>query len=283
MAPAMKLLGTDFGNGDQDKQIFQFDREFSRYRDNKLIQATERPEKHFLQTAEPQTPLFELALWFTATLTKEHPSYFSLEDKSLACHLTGTNIRLSPGNPAQLLQTIGQEIQEDFAVVRVADNTDTLELLHVCAPSGWAPEDKIGRSFLGVHQPVPDFGPVARAAPGLLQGCVEKGPFVRFVWTVEETDDLNHHPDIRSPAGRQFLDGNLCIRTERQVIHGFPEWNAFLFTIRVGFVRIPDLAQNPAWIPPLISGLQSMSPASREYKGLEHSFDLVIEILNSIQ
>lgn len=274
MAPALRALGTDFGNGAEDGKVFQIDSEFDRYHLNKL---TLRPESHFLGVADPVVPQFELALWIAANLVRENPWLFSLEDGCLVCNLTGSRIPLA----TVTLGELGMEVQEDFAVVSGADR---MEYLHVSAPSGWAPEEKIGRSFLEVHSPVPDFDAVRAASVGILRGCIERGPFVRFVWTVEEDDRLNRHPMTHGAdweGHRGFEVGTLCVRTERQVIFGFPEWNAFLFTIRVGHVREPDFRARPELIDPLLAGLESMSPESRRYKGLGNSFERVGEILRA--
>jgi len=272
MAPALRTLGTDFGNGAEDGKIFQLDSEFDRYHLNK---ESVLPERHFLEVDDPAVPQFELGLWMAGTLVREHPLHFGLGDGCLVCALTGSRIPLATVTLGQL----GLEVQEDFAVV---SGVDRLEYLHISSPSGWAPEEKIGRSFLEVHSPVPDFDPVRSAATGILRGCIERGPFVRFGWAVEEDDRLNRHPKSHWAEGagnHNFDSGTLCLRTERQVIFGFREWNAFLFTIRVGHVREADFRANVGLIDPLLKGLDSMSADSRRYKGLTKSFDRVIEIL----
>ncbi len=81
---------------------------------------------------------------------------------------------------------------------------------------------------------------ITQRAVQLLNSLVNKGPFVRFAWGLATDRYLNHHPiapegkNTRFWEGRRFDPDNpeLYLRVERQVTHGFPEIDAFMFTIR---------------------------------------------------
>ena len=103
---------------------------------------------------------------------------------------------------------------------------------------------------------------------------------VRFAWGVTFDDRLEHHPALpRTPfdasSPRAFL------RVERQTIWGFPARSAALFTIRTYLYDCDRLRRDATTRQPLISALQSMSPASRAYKGLAEDFDGLIEWLSA--
>ena len=45
VAPGLRPFGTSFGNGELDQKVFQFDQEFSRYRENKIACLSENARK----------------------------------------------------------------------------------------------------------------------------------------------------------------------------------------------------------------------------------------------
>ena len=47
VAPGLKLLGTDFGNGAMDRRVFQIDADFPRFRQSKLACRQDRIENMF--------------------------------------------------------------------------------------------------------------------------------------------------------------------------------------------------------------------------------------------
>jgi hypothetical protein len=100
---------------------------------------------------------------------------------------------------------------------------------------------------------------------------------------------LNHHPnapeglDKNLWLGRHFDPTNphLYLRVERQVIHGFPSINTFLFTIRTYFYDVATLKQSPSKRQAIQSALQSMSAATLRYKGLAESLPLILDWLEN--
>ena len=94
----------------------------------------------------------------------------------------------------------------------------------------------------------------------LLQGILQKGPFVRFAWGVGTDNRLNHHP-APPPGktelewgGRRFDPKNpkLYARVERQVLWAIPNKNRALFTIRTYF---QDMAEMKKTNPDAVKGL----------------------------
>lgn len=70
---------------------------------------------------------------------------------------------------------------EDFLIHRIDDQKDYLSSVHVCFPSHWYPEDKIGKSFNEIHQPVPMN---LKNSDKLVRAMVNGGIFERFVWSI---------------------------------------------------------------------------------------------------
>ena len=118
---------------------------------------------------------------------------------------------------------------------------------------------------------------------------ISGSPTTRFTLGIEFDDDLNHYPrtkpagDPLEARGRRFdaAEQPLSLRIERQTTIGMPEENAALFLIRVYLYdfRIPraDRARRDA----VIAALRSMSPESREYKGVDGCLEDVIGLLDA--
>ena len=171
------------------------------------------------------------------------------------------------GQPLQPLDRLMTNVAEDLAIVVQRESEDHLAYLHVCSPSHWGMDEKLGQSFFATHQPVPGIERVNAAATGLVRAMITGTPKVRFVWTVETDNDFNHHPS--KPVGREFgSDTEFYVRWERQITVGFPEINAAAFLIRVGFCPESQIWPFPDRREALIASLESMSPESRVYKGL---------------
>jgi hypothetical protein len=171
---------------------------------------------------------------------------------------------------------------EDIAVVACGQRgggDDRIVALHLCAPSHWRAEDKIGRSFADAHAPVPGMERSRQtgAARALMDAAVHRGPWVRFAWGITGDDRLNHHPDPPPGVdpgawrGRAFdpnADPPFFVRAERQVLWGLPDVNAFVFAIRVYHRSGAVIRANPHQRALLTAALQSMNTDARRYKNL---------------
>ncbi len=273
VSPGLKTLGTDFGNGLLDQKLFQFDTEWRTYLVSKAECVSSRPSFHLLRSQLPEEVEARVISFLTDKLLTEWPEYFEQREGSLFCRLTEKLIPIE-------LDSLVSQVQEDLAIVVVTEEQDHLAYLNVCSPSHWAPESKIGQSFFETHLPVPGFERINSVAAAMARSMVNKGPFVRFVWTLESDLRLNHHPiapegsDSNEWRGRDFSKG-FYVRVERQSTWGLPEVGAALFAIRVSFVDGLEVLNNPKEWQALESSIRSMSPESKAYKGLETFLDTV--------
>lgn len=303
VSPGLFPLTTDFGNGAADTHLFQLDNEFARYRDNKEACRAERFGKYVCQQEfDPEIAEATVRLMQTRMLT-EYPEYFTQQSSAsdatiLHCHLTDEQIPLdgqmrlaSPlSDYHDAFDAFCCQVQEDIAIVRrTPDGGDKVVALHLCAPSVWAAEEKIGQNFVVTHAPVPAFGKVAAAANALIDSCVRRGPFVRFTWGISFSDRLNQHPEPPPglPSAREQrihfdpTSDPLWFRMERQTLWGMPEVDAFLFTIRIFLHDAREIAAHPENGPALRAALESMTSEARHYKGVADVFDRVMEALGN--
>jgi hypothetical protein len=284
--PGLFKFGTDFGNGEADRQVFQIDDEFPRYRAAKMAARQERLSKYFQThdyrpaTAERIEQFIVERLPLTPTLS---PSRGEGDTLSTAGQSILARLPLSRGGEGQGegFDSLACRVQEDLAVIQRAGGRHWLAAIHLCFPNHWAAEDKIGKTFAEIHALVAGIEPINRQADKLVDAMINAtSGFVRFVWGIATDDELNHHPS--DPRGRQFDPKNprAFLRIERQTIWGFPEVEASLFTIRTYF---EDLAViEPEKRAKVISAIESMTPESLEYKGLTASRDDLLAWLRSL-
>lgn len=288
VAPGLRPLGFNFGNGERDKFVFQIDDQYLNYRENKIACYQERISKYF-QTANYSAKVSAAVNKFlVAQITKEYPELFSFKNETLFCAVTEQQIRFSSG--PDFLESFCLQVQEDIAVVCRDGEKDWLAAIHLCSPSHWSAEEKVGKNFVDIHLPVPGIEKINSTAAQLVNGMIAKGPWVRFVWGVGSDKRLNHHP-IPPPGknpniwkGRSFnanqSGSSFFIRYERQVIIGLPEVSAALFFTRPYFLDGNEIKANVRERDLLRSALLSMNASSLKYKGLAESRDEIISWLD---
>lgn len=158
-------------------------------------------------------------------------------------------------------------LQEDF-VIWAPNRAGQLsaQIISVCFPSGWNPLDKANKTFLEIHEPVPDFDTVNRAADHIARMMTTRGPFIRSVWTIANSPDLNRHPDRCRPWTTETVD-SMWYRCERQTTIPV-EGRAALFLIRVYMVPLSDVFRDAEKKQRILDSIDSMSESTIAYKDL---------------
>ncbi len=260
LTPGLRPFGFDFGNGDFDQKLFQIDSEFETFRKNKICCLAERKDKYVQRFSLSLKVESEISEFIRSRLKEEHK--IEVTDSSL--------------------DDLALLVPEDFAVISRDQNSDWVSYLHLCSPSHWSAEGKIGKSFFAVHAPVPGIEKILKAQKAMVDAIISKGPFVRFVWSFVTDRELNHHPDSVHPrVWRGESENPFFLRVERQVTWPFPSLNAGLFTIRVSFVDSQVIKSNAFYKENLVSALKGMTDESLQYKGILDFRDQVIEYLDS--
>ncbi len=144
--------------------------------------------------------------------------------------------------------------------------------LFVAAPSGWDPGARGNAGLADLHAPVPHAGPLRAAGAAIADAMVDKGPFVRYVWSLAADDAPSHHPR-RHPAtplgGRD--PATWWLRVERQTTLPLPSLGASAFFIRVLHQPLARAVAGPGRRARMASAVRSMDAALRAYKGLAGS------------
>ncbi len=302
VAPNLRPVGADFGNGDADRRLILIDSAFERYRSNKDAAYAEDRHKYWMHLNDSPESIVAAFQAIAIHLATDYPQHYGFASDVLTNALTGEQIALDsdglldqkrsilPPAVDHVLEAVALQIQADVALIeQIPGGADTNTALHLCAPGHWAASDKIGQSFFHSHSSVPGFGAINAVAPRLVDAMINKGSMVRFVWGIESDDRLNHHPqppaawDPHEWNGRQFASERFWVRTERQTTLGLPSVGAALFFIHVQTLPDSFVLQSDEFRESLKSALLSMSPEARRYKGIEEGFDSLLSIIDSVR
>ena len=303
----LHLLGTDFGNGDADAKVFQIDASFDRYRRAKLVARAECLSKYYRVHRYTPAVAQQVAHFIAYRLAREHPDHFSVEQQIsgstvLNCALTGEALVFAADmqlvearnkvDPPYIsaLDALACQTQEDLAVFRMADR-EWLSAVHLCFPNHWAAEEKIGRSFSEIHSPVPGIGKISARGAALVDAMIYKGPYVRFAWGLSTDTHLNHHPQPRPDVAQHTWQGRtfdrarpaLWLRIERQILWGFPQIAAALFTIRTYFTDCRQIKRDSGKLARLTCAIESMSLETLRYKGIANTKPEILRWLRSAE
>ena len=165
-----------------------------------------------------------------------------------------------------LFDALCSQIQEDVCVMQ----HDRLASAHVCLPSWWSPREKMMMSMAEMHKDVP--GMDETAYDNIWNACLNKGPFIRYNWTLTSSPILNQHPTKN--IGKDFDNGDLFLRVERQVLKGFTEIHSVLFLIRTYVADVKTLEKSQR--ETLANAIDKMSYEELKYKGLTNHKECVI-------
>ncbi len=258
-------LGTDFGNGPADRAYFQRDEHTAAALSEKRRIMAAHPERFGL--FEEHVPKLAAVLQWMRTRAVQDvgPSH---GDGSNPCidDVGRPNARVPQtlDELAAACNTLASQVAEDFVIMTRNGDEHCASLVHVCFPSGWHPERILGLGFDAIHEPVADFEPVAKRSASLVRALFERGPYVRFVWTLCPDAQLDRHPSRELAPWSETSGG--CLRVERQVTVPFPALDASLFLIRVHLY--PFSALNEEQRGRVCRSLQQTSEAILSYKGL---------------
>ena len=142
--------------------------------------------------------------------------------------------------PERIFNYFMLNIQEDLCIFQRKEKNNWLALAHVAFPSRWNPSDRIGKNFNTIHDPVPSAENLIKHSDKIVDACINKGPFERWAWGLYPTYELNFHPEENKNIFDEETQ-NIFFRSERQCIIGFPDINAFMFTIRPFVSNIIDM------------------------------------------
>ncbi len=174
------------------------------------------------------------------------------------------------------LAALSMSLQEDFALMRQTDSRGLRAIaLSAAFPSGWNPDAKIGKSMLAIHEPVADNHRLQAATAAMSIAMTEKGPFVRYVWTLAGSNARARPVGVDDLSALNNAE-QLWFRYERQVSVPLGD-STSLFLIRVMHASFRAVIDSQTAYSNLVSALNSMSEEMLRYKNLHHAKRLVLD------
>jgi hypothetical protein len=197
--------------------------------------------------------------------------------------LLGTTTHFCLGDrdalPLAPLDWVGREVQEDLLLLDGSSDGDGAFHLvagQLCFANRWSLAEKMGRSFLEIHAPVPGFAEqIGRSSNLLLERLKSGRPVWRYNWSLVCSSQL----DLSTRVFASMLPlqeavtvancGETCfVRTERQTLARLPQTGAVLFTVHTYRTPIAALVRDREWTQRFLSVLDSAAPELLAYKGV---------------
>jgi hypothetical protein len=213
--------------------------------------------------------------------------HLSLLDAEM--ELASGALRLGPQAPAGVAEALARlaaeplrrrwalfalAVREDLAVLD--GSTTQLQVLAVCVPSHWAPEDKIGLPFAAAHLPVADNALLIKASESLARLVTGAERWQRNVWTFQPGPHFDGHPRRAAPrvwpldADPATLGQRLWARVEHQSFIPVPDSSPAqaLFCIRLMIEPIETAIATPEAAAATHAAVTSMSEQVLAYRSL---------------
>lgn len=262
MRAGLFRLGKDFGNGAADGRIFQRDSTTAAVLEAKRRVLEAHPERYAFASDVGRLEGLRYVLdWMNRR---------AAEDTGSVSHVDGGVV--------SGFDVLARQSAEDFVILQRDEcHGERCVLAHVCFPSGWRPERIVGKGFLAIHDAVPAFEEVGRSSRPLVDAIFERGPYVRFVWTVTPGAELDRHPSLEHADWQESQAGFL--RVERQISVPFAERNLSLFVIRLHVYSFAELSASERAV--LASCLRQTADEILTYKGLASERARIVERLES--
>jgi hypothetical protein len=231
-------------------------------------------------------------------MVKHYPHYFELvvdDDRwNWRNYILGEEVHFVFGEGASLpwppLDWVGRQVQEDLLLLRgEAGSGMPLVAGQLCFPNAWCLDDKMGRSFLGIHDNVPLFmTSMGRSSNLLLERLKCERPVWRLNWSIKATARLNHLPrfSYEEQQAYQYFTleniGKLCfLRIERQTLSKLPKTGAILFTVHTYQTPIAEVMQDVEQARRMCSVLRTTPREMLVYKNIEPYIDVLLRYLEA--
>jgi hypothetical protein len=243
---------------------------------------------YFRSPTEAEAHAWEAIELLLPNMARHHPQHFTLEQTGNRWHWQNRLLRstiaftlgASETLPLPPLDWLGRQVQEDLLIM--ADDAAAGTPLiagHLCFASGWCLDDKLGQSFLTIHEPVPIFAErIGRSADLLMQRLKAHHPTGRVGWSLTTSPALNRAPkvlpwlrDDERPLDAATAGERCYLRLERQTFSRLPRTRGVLFTIHTYLAPLgPVLAEeHPARARRLAAVLRTMPAPLLRYKGID--------------
>ncbi len=173
------------------------------------------------------------------------------------------------------LLEIARHVQEDLAIIGDdAERGFPLIAGAIAFPSGWCIGDKVGKSLLAIHEPVPEYATELNPPTERLMQRLKPGrPVWRMNWGVRPSGQLDQSPrhQLYLRQRRAWITaenaGSECFfRVERQTLARLQPSGAILFAIHTHCAPLNELSTLQR--KHLVGVIRTCSDETLDYKGI---------------
>ncbi len=206
---------------------------------------------------------------------------------SLIREITGRDPEPRAEHP---LLSAARLVVEDLCLVDISGPDPVLVAGAVAMPSRWRLGDKVGRTMLAVHGPVPSYAQeIGSATDRLMQRLGDGRIMSRVNWSILDRPGLFQpaHTSRSEQARPDVATGDdaaraMFARVEYQTVRAFPETSTVLFSIHTAREPLWALADRPAVAASLLAILESHPEQLHRYKGIEPYLGPLRECLRTL-
>jgi hypothetical protein len=261
---------------------------------------TDEYDEYAFAPLETQPEQWEVLALLLSNMARYYPQHFSLtiHDDEWMWHNRLLNIKttLRVGEAGSLpyapLDWLGRQVQEDLLVLS-GDVTHGMPLIagHLCFPNDWCLRDKLGKSFLNIHDPVPLFASTVGHSSSLLLERLKVGrPVWRVNWAFKTTPQLTLTPryvrqlreEVNEDVTRETIGTRCYLRVERQTLSRLPLTHAILFTVHTYRTPLADIAQDNDAARRMANVVRTTPTEMLAYKGMLPFVDVLLAYLGEI-
>ena len=191
--------------------------------------------------------------------------------------------------PYAPLDWLGRQVQEDLLLLS-GDVTQGMPLIagHLCFPNDWCLKDKLGKSFMKIHDPVPLFAStVGRSSSLLLERLKVGRPVWRLNWAFKVTPQLTLTPqrvrllreEEQGKVTRETIGERCYLRVERQTLSRLPLTSAILFTVHTYQIPVANIVQDREAAQRMANVVRTTPTEMLVYKGMLPFVDVLLAYL----
>jgi hypothetical protein len=223
----------------------------------------------FAATADQTALLAERARWLAES--PEEYALLTTNGAPLLAEALDLAKSWGPTPEENSLPALGRAWEPDFVLLSLTgDHGPIVEGGSVCFPTSWALREKLGRSLMETHGPVPRLNAeLATRISTALRKLAPGASWERDNWGLVRTPDLNRHPSLNRPRlDATVTPDEVWLRAEHQLLFRLPQTGGILFGIRLTHIPLRDLMADPNARAALHQALESMPSDAADYKGL---------------
>lgn len=202
-----------------------------------------------------------------------YPQHYQRQSSGLRNCVTGEVWNLANFSEKPL-ELAGRLVQEDWCVLLPQAGEYVLVAGSVCFPSRWRLQEKLGRSLIGIHAPVPGYAEkLSRPVDSVFDRLRADYPSIRFNWSIVDTPELcllttHGEAEVNSTIAIENAGDRLWLRVERQTLRRLPKSGGVLFGIRTSIEPLWRVKIDRSTALQIAEAIEQMPIEGHAYKSL---------------